>query len=90
MAQERLPLPHGLTLKDRKSLTMTGVTEVISFDDSAVVLRTDLGTLVVQGRDLQLKTLAVEGGQVEVAGTVASLSYEEPRQKGGWLHRLIG
>lgn len=90
MAQQQSPIPHKLTLSQRSSLTMTGVTEVISFDDSAVVLRTDLGTLVVQGRDLQLKTLAVDGGQMEVAGSVASLSYEEPRQKGGWLHRLLG
>ena len=85
-----MPLPHKLVLSERNHLTVTGVTEVLSFDATAVIARTDLGTLVVQGRDLQLKTLAVEGGQVEVAGTVASLVYEEPRQKGGWLHRLIG
>ena len=44
MAEDRLHLPHKLTLNDRSSLTMTGVTEVVSFDDSAVVLRTELGT----------------------------------------------
>lgn len=87
---EQLQLPHKLTLSQRSSLTMTGVTEVVSFDDGAVILRTDLGTLVVQGRDLQLKTLSVDGGQVAVEGTVSSLTYEEPRQKGGWMHRLLG
>lgn len=90
MEKQQLQMPHKLTLSGRSSLTMTGVTEVVSFDDSAVVLRTDLGTLVVQGRDLQLKTLAVDGGQVVVEGTVSSLVYEEPRQKGGWMHRLFG
>jgi len=81
--------PHNLTLKERKMLTMTGVTEVVSFEDSAVSLRTELGDLTVQGRDLQLKTLSVEGGQVEVTGNIASLVYEEPRQEGGWLRRLF-
>lgn len=81
--------PHNLTLKERKALTMTGVTEVVSFEDSAVSLRTELGDLTVQGRDLQLKTLSVEGGQVEVTGNIASLVYEEPRQEGGWLRRLF-
>ena len=30
---------------------MTGVTEVVSFDDTAVVLQTSLGTLIVQGKE---------------------------------------
>ena len=42
MTEER-HLPHKLTLSERKSLTMTGVTEVVSFDETAVVLRTSLG-----------------------------------------------
>jgi sporulation protein YabP len=90
MGTEIPALPHKLTLHQRSSLTMTGVTEVVSFDDAAVVLRTQLGTLVVQGSGLQLKTLASEGGQVAVEGKVTSLVYEEPREKGGWLSRLFG
>lgn len=88
MAQERLPLPHGLTLKDRKSLTMTGVTEVISFDDATVILHTQLGTLQIHGRQLQLKNLSLEGGQVAVDGEIAALIYEEQRPE-GWLRRLF-
>ena len=82
-------MPHDLQLKERKSLTMSGVTEVVSFDDSTVVLQTSLGTLVVQGRELLLKTLSLEGGQVAVEGTVTALTYEEPRS-GGWRQRFFG
>ena len=82
-------MPHDLQLKERKALTLSGVTEVVSFDDSTVVLQTALGTLVVQGRELQLKTLSLEGGQVAVDGTVTALTYEEPRS-GGWRQRLFG
>jgi hypothetical protein len=57
MADERLQLPHKLTLNERKNLTVTGVTEVVSFDENAVVVHTALGTLIVQGKDLSLKTL---------------------------------
>lgn len=87
MAEERLP--HSLQLKERRQLTMTGVSEVVSFDESTVVLQTALGTLIVQGRDLQLKTLSTEGGQVAVEGEVTALSYEESRA-GGWRQRLFG
>ena len=80
MAEEHLP--HKLQLNERKSLTMTGVTEVVSFDESAVILQTSLGILVVQGNQLQLKNLSLEGGQVAVEGAITALVYEEPRQTG--------
>ena len=87
---ENVQLPHKLTLNERKALTMTGVTEVVSFDENAVVLHTELGTLIIQGRGLQLKTLSPEGGQVAVEGNISALVYEEPRPAGGWMRRLFG
>lgn len=86
MADERMP--HRLCLNERQQLTMTGVTEVVSFEETAVVLHTALGTLTVQGSGLQLKTLSLEGGQVAVDGDISALIYEEPRL-GGW-RRLFG
>lgn len=79
MATENLQFPHKLTLSERKQLTMTGVTEVVSFDDGAVVLHTQLGTLEIQGEELKLKTLSIDGGQVAVDGHICGLLYEEPR-----------
>ena len=79
---------HTLNLMERQKLTMTGVQEVLSFDESTVVLQTELGMLTVQGRQLQLKTLSVEGGRVEVCGEVAGLLYEQPRQS--WFRRILG
>ncbi len=83
-------LPHKLTLNARKQLTVTGVTEVVSFDETAVIAHTELGTLVVQGKDLQLKTLLPEGGQVAVEGNISALLYEEPRPAGSLWRRLMG
>ena len=90
MGEKELQLPHRMTLDQRKKLSVTGVSEVVSFDDTAVVLRTHMGILVVQGPQLQMKTLSVEGGQVAVEGTISSLHYEESRSGGGWLRRLVG
>ena len=80
----------SLRLTERKSLSVTGVTEVVRFDEDAVVLQTDMGTLTVQGEQLQLKELSVEGGRVTVEGTISALSYEAPRQSGSFLQRLLG
>lgn len=80
--EDILHLPHKLTLQQREDLTMTGVTEVVSFDDAAVILKTHLGMLTVQGQGLSLKTLSLDGGQVAVTGHISSLVYEEPRPAG--------
>lgn len=90
MEQKPMMLDHKVTLNRRSSLVVTGVTEVISFDEGTVVLKTDLGTLTVQGKQLQLLSLAAEGGQVTVEGSITALIYEEVKEKSGWLHRLLG
>ena len=90
MADNQMALPHKLTLNERRQLTMTGVTEVVSFDENAVVVHTDLGTLTVLGQQLQLKNLSAEGGEVCVEGNVFALIYEEPRIRGSWRQRLFG
>ena len=86
---ENTHLPHKLCLNERKSLTLTGATEVVSFDETTVVLLTNLGTLLVHGQGLQLQTLSPEGGQVAVEGNIAALVYEEPRQGFSW-RRFLG
>ncbi len=82
--------PHKLNLDERKKLTVTAVKEVVSFDEDTIVLRTALGTLVVQGQGLQLKQLTLEGGTVAVEGRIGSLVYEQERQTGSLLSRLFG
>lgn len=86
---EEITMPHKLSLSERKALTLTGATEVISFDENTVVLKTSLGQLTIHGKDLQLKNLSLEGGQVAVDGRIAAIIYEEPRSAGG-LRRLFG
>lgn len=90
MTQADMTLPHRLSLNERRQLTMTGVSEVVSFDDTSVILRTELGMLTVQGQQLQLKTLSLDGGQVAVEGSVTALIYEEPRTRSGFMGRLFG
>ncbi len=85
--EQQLQLPHKLTLNERRSLTVSGVTEVVSFDEDSVIVHTALGTLIVHGQQLQLKTLSLEGGQVAVDGSISALIYEEPRTGRGWLRR---
>ena len=87
MAEPSL-LPHKLNLNERKSLTLTGATEVLRFDENAVVLSTTLGNLTIHGKGLQLKNLSLESSQVAVEGDICALVYEDSRPARGW--RLFG
>lgn len=88
MAEQNV-FPHSVSLKERKELTVTGVNEVISFDEETVILKTSLGTLNVHGQQLQLINLSTNGGQVEIRGKISALIYQQTTPTGGWLKRLF-
>ena len=82
-------LPHELRLDNRSKLSVSGVSEVESFDETTVVLHTARGILIIRGEALHLQTLSIDGGQVAVSGTIGSLSYEEAQKIGGLFQRLF-
>ena len=67
--------PHKLTLENRGAGNITGIREVVSFDENQVVLDTDLGLLTVKGKDLHVSRLTLEKGEVDLDGTIDSLNY---------------
>lgn len=88
--ENALSLGHRLTLESRNKLSLTGVTDVGSFDETAAVLETGRGTLIVRGRNLHVEQLNLEAGEVRLTGEVDSLAYEESRQtQGSFLQRLF-
>ena len=76
---------HGLALRDRRHLAVTGVSRVISCDESAAVLETPLGNLTVGGQELQIGELSTQSGQVQISGRIEYLQYAENQQSGGGL-----
>jgi len=88
--EDRVPeTAHKLTLDGRGRLSVSGVSDVESFDEQMVVLATSRGTLVVRGEQLHLEMLSLEGGEVRMEGQVDSLTYESDLREGGFLSRLF-
>lgn len=87
--EKEMQLPHELRLDNRARLSISGVEEVESFDESVVVLKTVKGLLVVRGEKLQLQALSIDGGQISVHGIIESLSYEEEQKTAGFFKRLL-
>lgn len=82
---------HNLTLEGREQLCVTGVSEVDSFDEEAIVMLTSKGKLIVRGKNLHIEKLSVEIGELTVEGFVNSLEYaDDMRSGGGFFARLFG
>lgn len=67
--------PHSCLMQNRSAVGLTGVREVVSFDESQVVMDTDMGLLTLKGKELHVSRLTVEKGEVDVEGSVDSLTY---------------
>lgn len=83
-------LPQKLTLEQRERLTVTGVSEILRFDETTVVMRLEREVLTVRGQTLSLRQLAPDSGRVEVRGIVDQVSFEQATGKGGFFSRLFG
>ena len=67
--------PHKLILENRASSTMTGIRDVVSFDENQVVLDTDMGLLTLKGKELHVSRLTLEKGELDLNGSIESLTY---------------
>lgn len=70
---------HLLELKNRQEMSLSGVTEVISFSDTIVSLRTVCGDLMVRGDGLSMGRLNTETGELYIKGCVTMLRYSKAK-----------
>ena len=82
---------HALSLVGRSEMQISGVQEVVSFDEERVSLRTLCGDMTVEGGELRIGVLDTERGMVTVHGRVDAVFYagEDSEEKRGFLGRLF-
>ncbi len=66
---------HDVVMKGRKSLDISGVKQVESFDSEEFLLDTVMGFLHITGQNLQMKNLDVERGNVSIKGKIFGITY---------------
>ena len=78
---------QNLVLENRSKLNISGVLDVLSFDDQVVVVETELGLLNVKGEDLRINKLSIDTSEVIVEGDIYNLAYSDKssEKKGGSL-----
>ena len=83
---------HKLGLDRREKATVTGVKDVISFDEKEILLQTEFGKMTVKGEGLHVKRLTLEKGEAELEGQVNGILYSavgSVEEEGGFLNRLF-
>jgi sporulation protein YabP len=82
---------HAVSLRDRQEMRIDGVTEVLSFDESSVMLKTQCGDMVIEGNSLRIAVLEIDAGIVVLNGTVSGVYYyeQESNDKHSFIKRLF-
>lgn len=83
---------HKIMLSGRKSGSVSGITEVLSFDENEILMDTELGALAIKGKNLHISRLSLEQGEADLEGQVDSFSYSakgHKKREGSLLHRIL-
>ena len=82
---------QNLILENREKLSISGVIDVLSFDDQIVILETELGMLSIKGEDLRINKLSIDTQDVIIEGNIVSLTYsdKEERKSGNLLGKIF-
>ena len=82
MQDKTIKKNHNIILENRKSLNISGITDVDSFDEREICLYTELGELTIQGRELHIDSMSVESGNMTITGDIWSLVYGDKERRG--------
>lgn len=84
--------PHVVTLESRQRALLSGVTDVLSFNEQEVVLVTDEGDITLVGEGLHISRLSLDEGQLVLEGEIAGIEYglsSQHRKSGSLWSRLF-
>lgn len=68
---------HIVSLNERKSIVITGVKKIESFDNEEFLLNTNLGAMLIKGEGLEMIKLDTLEGNVSIKGRINGLTYLE-------------
>ena len=72
---------HNISITGRKTINITGVKKIESFDEQEFLMETNMGFMVIKGSELEIIKLDTYQGDVSIKGKVDSLSYLESSNK---------
>ena len=91
MQENSTSTPQTLILENRRTLSITGITDIDRFDEREIVLYTKLGELTVTGRELHINSISIEKGELSVEGDIWGIQYgdQDKQSPASLLGRLF-
>lgn len=83
---------QNIILENRGKLTITGVLDVLSFDDEIAILETELGLLTIKGENIKVNKVSLESADVVIEGEIRSLEYSNKnidKNKGNFISKIF-
>lgn len=82
---------HIINIDNRQKIDITGVIDVITFNEQSVILNTVLGELSIKGKNMKVNKLNVDNGDMSIEGEMQSLTYvsKEIREKESLVKKLF-
>ena len=68
---------QNIVFENREKLNVSGVNDVLSFDDQVVMIDTELGLLTVKGENIRINKLSLDTSEVVLEGTISYLAYSD-------------
>lgn len=90
MEENIRPGAHKALMTNRKNGSFTGILDVLSFDVSEILLETEMGMLIVKGKDLHVNRLNLEKGEVDMEGLIVSMEYSDVPKPGEKTAGVLG
>ena len=84
---------QNLILENRGKLSVSGVLDVLSFDDQVIIIETEIGLLIIKGDNLRINKLSIDTSEVIVEGDISSMNYSDnkniEKQKGSFISKIF-
>lgn len=68
---------HKVVVEQRELALLTGILDVISFDEESIIAETDLGIIILRGANLHVNRLNLDNGELDIDGEISSVIYED-------------
>lgn len=84
-------MAHNVIIEGREKISISGVSDVESFDEGMVCLYTSKGYMIIKGDGLHAQKLNLENGELSLVGEILQIEYDDRQKKsGGFLSKLFG
>ena len=82
-------LNSNIIIENRKKFTLTGIKDVLTFDEETIILNSVLGKITIKGASLHILNFDTESGELVAEGKLIALVYTGDERNGGFISRLF-